>query len=74
MATVRKFELKDLDRPAAHGEVEATVSLIEIDGEKLIQIDTYGSSTRQIPGKVSQSLRLPKEAFDRLTELAKKHF
>jgi predicted RNA-binding protein len=74
LATVRKFELKDLDRQAAHDDVATTVSLIEVNGEKMIQIDTYGSANRQMPGKVSQSLRLTKDVFDRLSELAQKHF
>ena len=42
--------------------------------EKFVQIDTYGSSERAIPGKVSQSLRLSKSAFDELSKLAASHF
>jgi hypothetical protein len=74
MATVRNFEVKDLDRITSHSEVDATISLVECDGEKFIQIDTYGSRDRAIPGKTSQSLRLSETAFKKLSEIAGKHF
>ncbi|MGN6123183.1 MAG: hypothetical protein ACTHOJ_09535 [Sphingomonas oligoaromativorans] len=74
MATVRDFEIKDLDRVTAHSDVEATISFVECDGEKFVQIDTYGSKGRAIPGKMSQSLRLSEAAFRKLSALAGKHF
>lgn len=74
MAVVREFELKDLDRVGAHSEVNATVSLVECDGEKFVQIDTYGSKDRAMPNKISQSVRLTKTAFDQLAGYANKHF
>jgi hypothetical protein len=74
MAVVRTFEEKELDRQSKHSEVEATISLVEADGEKFVQIDTYGSKDRAMPGKVSQSLRLSQSAFEQLVNLAEKHF
>ena len=74
MANVRSFETKDLDSARRHTDVEATISCIEVDGEKFIQIDTYGSSDRQIPGKISQSLRLSKSAFDEIVSLGNQFF
>ncbi len=74
MATVRDFDIGNLDHVRSHDEVEAVVRLIECDGEKLIQIDTFGRSSREIPGKISQSLRLDETAFRKLIELGKKHF
>jgi hypothetical protein len=74
MAVVRNFDVKELDRTSKHSEVRATVSLVEDCGERFVQIDTYGSAGRLMPGKVSQSLRLSKHAFERLMELAQNHF
>jgi len=74
MAVVRSFKTKELDRSTSHSEVEATLSLVELDGEKFVQIDTYGSKNRAMPGKVSQSLRFSKSAFDQLISLAENHF
>ena len=34
-----------------------------------LQIDTYGSSTREILGKKSQSIRLSKEALSQLVQI-----
>ncbi|MCW1381801.1 hypothetical protein OLX02_03085 [Novosphingobium sp. KCTC 2891] len=73
MAVVRQLVEKALDRSSTHSEVEATISLVEADGEKFVQIDTYGSKNRAMPGKVSQSLRLSKSAFEQLVNLAEKH-
>jgi hypothetical protein len=74
MAVVRSFTLKDLDRQSTHTEVDATISTVEVDGEKFVQIDTYGSKARAMPNKVSQSLRLSKAAFDELMKIGSKHF
>jgi len=75
MAVVREFEAKELERNSKHSEVEATISLVRDEsGEKFVQIDTYGSKSRAIPGKVSQSLRLSKSAFDQLVSEGRKHF
>ncbi|WCT73587.1 hypothetical protein PQ455_18580 [Sphingomonas naphthae] len=74
MATVRQLETKDLARVQPQGDVAATVSLVELDGEKFLQIDTYGSPDRVLVGKTSQSLRLSKAAFEQLSKLAGKHF
>ena len=74
MAVVRSFTTKELDRQAAHTEVDATISTVEVDGEKFVQIDTYGSKGRAIPNNVSQSLRLSKTAFDELVKIGSKHF
>ncbi|MBA3055767.1 MAG: methionyl-tRNA formyltransferase [Sphingomonadales bacterium] len=74
MAVVRTFIEKELDRQSKHSEVEATISFVESDDEKFVQIDTYGSKDRAFPGKVSQSLRLSKSAFEQLVKLAENHF
>jgi len=74
MAVIRSFELKELRSSTIHSEAEATISMIDTTDEKFIQIDTYGSKERAIPGKTSQSLRLSKAAFDELVKHGLKHF
>ena len=71
MATVRKFEWAPGSSGRKHSEVDATVSLVEIDGEQFIQIDTFGSSDREMPGKLSQTLRLSKSAHRELADMGK---
>jgi hypothetical protein len=74
MATVRDFTIDDLSVIRPHDEVDAVVRLIECDGEKLVQIDTYGRPDRVTPSKLSQTIRLNEAAFRKLIELGNKHF
>ncbi|RYY22511.1 MAG: hypothetical protein EOP62_22965 [Sphingomonadales bacterium] len=75
MATVRKFDVEHPDKATPHDEVEsAIVRLIDCGLEKFIQIDTYGRSSREKPGKLSQTIRLDKAAFEKFVELGRKHF
>jgi len=74
MATVRHMDLVDGVQAKAHGDVKATVRLVEVAGERFVQIDTFGSASRQEVGKQSQSVRLSKSAFEQLIRLGSKHF
>ena len=74
MATVRDLQVADGVGARPHTDVAAKLRLIELNGEKFVQIDTYGSDERQEIGKQSQSVRLSKNAFDQLVELGCKHF
>ena len=63
MAIVRKLEPMQLDRDSKRSEVNCTYAVVKDDkGNKYLQIDTYGSKTRKIPGKKSQSIRFSPEA------------
>ena len=74
MATVRDFTVEHLDNARPLDEVETIVRLVDCGREKLIQIDTYGRPDREIPGKVSQTIRLDKAAFEKLVETGKSYF
>ncbi len=74
MAIVRNFVQEEPGRVASHTEVEAKLRLVQCGDERFLQIDTYGSKNREIPGKISQSLRLTKAAFDQLVQAGAKHF
>lgn len=71
MAIVRKLQKISLEKESRHTEVDATYSIIDEANEKFIQIDTYGSKTRQFEGKKSQSIRLSEEAITQLKEIIK---
>jgi len=67
MAIVRKLDPIQLERDSRHSEVNCTYSIVIDDmGDKYLQIDTYGSATRKIPGKKSQSIRFSPEAINQL--------
>jgi len=71
MAIVRRLERITLDRGSAHTELkDCTYSIIQgDDGRKSLQIDTYGSAHRKMPGKKSQSLRFSPEAIEQLRHI-----
>ncbi|MFM5929751.1 MAG: hypothetical protein ACKOPQ_02465 [Novosphingobium sp.] len=73
MAIIRKFEALDLKANARHTVTKGGWSIQGQDGEKFLQINTVGSVDREIPGKVSQTLRLSKDAIEQLYSLAMKH-
>lgn len=75
MAVVRRLEHVTMDKDAPHMEVECTYSIItDEQGGRYLQIDTYGSTERKIPGKKSQSIRFAPEAIEQLKVLLKQHF
>ncbi|SFK45026.1 methionyl-tRNA formyltransferase [Methylocapsa palsarum] len=61
MALLSKFEQITMSRNSIHEEIESTYSVFEHDGQKFIQIDSYGRPERKIPGKKSQTFQLDKK-------------
>lgn len=75
MAIVRKLDSLSLERDSTHTEVECTYSIIMDDeGRKYLQVDTYGSTARQIPGKKSQSIRFAPEVVTQLKAVLADNF
>jgi hypothetical protein len=74
MALVRKFVPLELQRSTLHDEIEAKYAVFQKDGQGFVQINTYGRSTRDIPGKVSQSLQMDRQGAEQLIEILRKAF
>ena len=74
MAVVKQFSVQDQNSRVGHTMCTGVIRKVEIDGQKYLQIDTYGSVDREIPDKLSQSLRLTEEAFMQLKTLGENHF
>jgi hypothetical protein len=74
MAVVRKLEQLTLEKDSPHTEVECTYSIMNEKEERFLQIDTYGSTTRKIPGKKSQSIRFAPEAIKQLKIILEQDF
>lgn len=67
MAIVRRLDPMPLEQNSKHSEVNCTYTIVvEADGQRFLQVDTYGSAERQIPGKKSQSIRFSPEAITQL--------
>ena len=74
MATVTRF-VQSTRIPKKHpSEVSCYWSVGEVDGRKLLQLDTYGSKDRQILGKQSQTLQLDKKQAEELFSILKQYF
>jgi hypothetical protein len=74
MAIIRKLEQLTLEKDTPHTEVQCTYSIVESKEGRYLQIDTYGSTTRKIPGKKSQSIRFAPEAIQQLRILLEQYF
>ena len=74
MALIRTFARKDRDRATLHDEIEATFTTFERDGRVLLQIDTYGRKSRQVPGKQSQTIQLDKQGAKALVSILQREF
>ena len=64
--TIKKVEK---ERNMVHSKVEATYTVFNENGEKYVQIDTYGRPGREIPGKISQSIQFDRESAIYLIQL-----
>ena len=70
MALITALERITMERNTVHENVAATYSIFRDDkGDNYLQIDTYGTSHRQIPNKKSQSIQFGPEALNQLREV-----
>lgn len=75
MAVVRRLDPQVLERDTQHSEVDCTYSIVsDAEGRRYLQVDTYGSNLRKIPGKKSQSIRFAPEAIEQIRAIIAEHF
>ncbi len=75
MALVKQLRYEALEKDTRHTEADCTYSVITAtNGDRLLQIDTYGSKTRRILGKKSQSIRFTSEALRQLRSILNEQF
>jgi len=63
-----------MDRMRLHDDVEAKIYFQNVDGRVLMQVSTFGRPEREIPGKVSQTIQIDREAASQLYEMMKTEF
>jgi hypothetical protein len=74
LALITEFMKLQKERNSVHGSVECGYTIFEDRGVRYLQLDTYGSRERQIPGKTSQSIQLSAESAAQLRDLIEKAF
>lgn len=71
---IETIEKLNKERNFVHEKVYATYSSFDSLGEHYVQIDTYGKSDRDLPGKISQSFQLDSETARFIYDLLKDEF
>jgi len=74
VALIREFVQIQKETNHVHGTVECGWTTFEQDGTPYVQLDTYGSGERQVPGKVSQSIQLDESAAAELSRILRRAF
>ncbi|MFK0688867.1 hypothetical protein ACFX5Q_11750 [Mesorhizobium sp. IMUNJ 23033] len=74
MARIGIFVPGTLKRMSLHDPIDATYFAYEMDGRRLLQINTSGRKDREIPDKVSQSMQLDQDSAAQLFSILKSHF
>jgi hypothetical protein len=71
---IREVTEKHMQRNSLHGEGAATYTVFEHKNKTILQIDTYGSAARDIPGKASQTLQVDEIGARELLAILKTTF
>lgn len=74
MALVEEIAPTTRSRQAVHAPTTCFSSVLECDGQTYIQLDTYGSATRKLRHKVSQSIQFDRSAAKQLKQLIERTF
>ena len=72
--SMQDIERVDKTRNTVHEVVHAAYTVFEVDGEKYVQLDTYGRTSRENPEKISQSIQFNYETAKFLADILKKEF
>ncbi|MBA8904087.1 MULTISPECIES: methionyl-tRNA formyltransferase [unclassified Phyllobacterium] len=74
MARITDFEKGQMDRFQLHDSIEAKYYIHEYDDKRVLQISTFGRSSRQDKGKLSQTFQLDEESGRQLYAILKQAF
>jgi hypothetical protein len=74
MAIVTRFREVVKDRVGRAKPTECGYAFVELDGVEYLLIESYGSSERSKPGKISQSLHLDRNRAGELKPLLERRF
>ena len=74
MALINRFVERRDASPRYRTEVECGWTLADGPEGRILHLETYGSGARAIPGKVSQSLELDRDAATELLRIVRRAF
>lgn len=74
MALIASFESRPITVSRVHQPVECGYAAADVGGQRVLQLETYGSRDREMPGKVSQSLQLDEDGARKLKRILEAAF
>jgi hypothetical protein len=74
MALIGKFEERPLEPRNVHKSVECGYRIGEVDGQQILQLETYGTLERKLLDKVSQVIQLDEDAARELKRIIERAF
>ena len=74
MALIERFEERPLEPRRVHEPVVCGYAVRDIDGRRIVQLETYGSKNRAMPDKVSQTIQLDAESAMALSRILERAF
>ncbi|MEV5004161.1 hypothetical protein [Streptomyces sp. NPDC055692] len=74
MALIKEFQSVSSDAQRLHGPVACGHRTFTVDGRRILQLDTYGSSERKILDKISQSIQLDADSARELLKIIEDSF
>ena len=74
MALIQNFEQRPIEPKKVHDGVVCGYAAVDVDGRRIVQLETYGSAARAIPGKVSQTIQLDEESARELIRILRGAF
>lgn len=70
----KMFKHVNKEKNSIHAPASAGYTVFTLGNQRIFQIDTYGRSTRQDPGKISQSVQIDESMAKILIEKLQKTF
>ena len=74
MALISRFEARPLAPPHLHQPVLCGYNAVTVEGTPILQLETYGSDDRAMPGKVSQVIQLDEAGARELKAIIERAF
>jgi hypothetical protein len=74
MAIITRFREVVKERVGRASSTECGYAFVELEGTSYVLLESYGSSERSKPGKISQSLHVDRERAAELKEILERRF
>ncbi len=74
MALIEHFEGRPLEPKRVHAGVTCGYRAVTLGGQKILQLETYGSRNRKMVDTASQTIQLDREAARQLKKILEQSF